>query len=81
MIAEPIHDDLTIQAAADLPKISRPQVVNPIETGALHVHRTGKRKRVRFADLMCFKAVQDCASSEAMAELARQGQERQLGYE
>ncbi|MBK9362754.1 MAG: helix-turn-helix domain-containing protein [Rubrivivax sp.] len=74
--AEPIHDDLTIQDTADLLKISRLQVIKLIETGALHVHRTGEHKRVRLADQMRFKAVQDRASSEAMAELARQGQER-----
>jgi excisionase family DNA binding protein len=78
---EPIRDDLTIQDAADLLRISRPQVVKLIETGALPFHRTGNYKRVRFADLMRYKAIQDRASSEAMAELARQGQELQLGYE
>jgi len=78
---EPIQDDLTIQDAADLLKISRSHLVKLLEAGALHAHRTGNEKRVRFADLMRFKAVQDHASSEAMAELARQGQELQLGYE
>lgn len=55
-------------------------MVKLIETGALPVHRTGNYKRVRFADLMRYKAVQDRASREAMAELAWQGQELQLGY-
>lgn len=81
MTVEPIQDDLTIQDAADLLKISRPPLVKLLEAGALHVHRTGTHKRARFADLMRFKAVQDCASSEAIAELARQGQELQPGYE
>ena len=81
MTVEPTHDDLTIQDAADLLGLSRLQVNKLIETGALPVHRTGKQKRVRFADLMRIKAVQDRASSEAMGELASQGQELQLGYE
>lgn len=82
MTVEPIQDDLTIQDAADLLKISRSHLVKLLEAGALHAHRSGNdKRRVRFADLMRFKAVQDHASSEAMAELARQGQELQLGYE
>jgi excisionase family DNA binding protein len=78
---EPTHDDLTIQDAADRLRLSPLKVNKLIETGALPVHRTGKPKRIRFADLMRIKAVQDRASSETMAELARQGQELQLGYE
>jgi excisionase family DNA binding protein len=78
---EPTHDNLSNQDAADLPRLSRVQVNKLIETGALPVHRIGKHKRVRFADLMRIKAVQDRASSDAMAELARQGQGLQLGYE
>jgi excisionase family DNA binding protein len=81
MTVEPMRDDLSIQDAADLLRISRPQVVKLIATGALVVHRTGRHKRVRFADLMRYKAAQERASSEAMAELARQAQELQLGYE
>jgi excisionase family DNA binding protein len=81
MTVEPTLDDLSIQDAADLLRISRPQVVKLIATGALAFHRTGRHKRVRFADLMRFKADQERASSEATAELARQAQELQLGYE
>lgn len=81
MTVEPTHDDLTIRNAADQLRLSRLQMDKLIETGALPVHRTGKHKRVRFADLMRIKAVQGRASSEAMAELVRQGQELQLGYE
>ena len=81
MTVAPIHDDLAIQDAADLLKISRPHLVKLLEAGALHVHQTGKHKRVRFADLMRLKAVQDRASCEAITELTRQGQKPQLGYE
>jgi hypothetical protein len=44
-------------------------------------HKTGKHRRVRFADLMQFKTKRDEASEQAMGELAKQAQELQLGYE
>ena len=44
-------------------------------------HKTGKHRRIRFADLMAFKTEQDRASAQAMEALAKQAQELQLGYE
>lgn len=77
----PIHAELTTQEAADLLNVSRPHVVKLLEDGAVPFHRTGKHRRVRFADLMGFKTAQDRASAQAMGELARQAQELRLGYE
>jgi len=77
----PVQDALTIQQAADLLNVSRPYLLQLIERGDIPAHRTGKHRRVRLAHLMRFKADLDRASNEAMAELARQGQELQLGYE
>jgi excisionase family DNA binding protein len=61
--------------------VSRPHLVKLLEDGVLPFHRTGKHRRVRFADLMQYKDVRDRASEEAMAELARQAQESGMGYE
>jgi excisionase family DNA binding protein len=77
----PIHAELTTQEAADMLNVSRPHLVMLLEHGALPFHKTGKHRRVRFADLMAFKTERDRASAEAMAELAKQAQELQLGYE
>lgn len=77
----PIHAELTTQEAADLLNVSRPHLVKLLEDGALPYHRTGKHRRVRFADLMQFKTQRDQASESAMAELATQAQELGMGYE
>ena len=79
--ALPIHAELTTQEAADMLNVSRPRLVNLLETGALPFHKTGKHRRIRFADLMAFRAECDRASAEAMEELAKQAQGLQLGYE
>jgi len=77
----PIHADLTTQEAADMLNVSRPHLVKLLESGALAFHKTGKHRRIRFADLMAFKTEQDRASAQAMEALAKQAQELQLGYE
>ena len=77
----PIHAELTTQEAADLINVSRPHLVKLLEDGVLPYHKTGKHRRVRFADLMHFKAERDRASEQAMEELAKQAQELKMGYE
>ncbi len=77
----PVHAELTTQEAADLLNVSRPHLVKLLEEGALPFHKTGKHRRVRFADLMRFKAERDRASEQAMEELAKQAQELGMGYE
>ncbi|PAU86021.1 DNA-binding protein [Pseudomonas sp. WN033] len=77
----PVHAELTTQEAADLLNVSRPHLVKLLEDGVLPFHRTGKHRRVRFADLMQFKDARDHASEQAMAELTRQSRELGMGYE
>lgn len=77
----PIHTELTTQEAADLLNVSRPHLVKLLETHALPFHKTGKHRRVRFADLMRYKAERERTSEEAMAALAKQAQDLGLGYE
>jgi excisionase family DNA binding protein len=77
----PVHAELTTQEAADMLNVSRPHLVKLLEEGALPFHRAGKHRRVRFADLMQFKAQRDQASEDAMTALAKQAQELDMGYE
>jgi excisionase family DNA binding protein len=77
----PIHAELTTQEGADLLNVSRPHLIKLLESKALRYHRTGKHRRIRYDDLMKFRAERDQASEHAMEELARQAQELKLGYE
>ena len=77
----PMHAELTTQEAADMLNVSRTHLVKLLESVALPFHKAGKHRRVRFADLMAFKAERYRASSLAMEELARQVQEQCLEYE
>ena len=77
----PVHAELTTQEAADLLNVSRPHLVKLLESGELAFHKTGKHRRIRFADLMAYKAARDQASVAALQELARQAQAHRMGYE
>ncbi|NTX30132.1 helix-turn-helix domain-containing protein [Burkholderia pyrrocinia] len=77
----PVHAELTTQEAADLLNVSRPHLIKLLESNALPHHKTGKHRRVRFSDLMRYKAERDQASADAMEELSRQAQEHGMGYE
>lgn len=77
----PIHAELTTQEAADLLNVSRPHLVKLLEDKVLPFHKTGKHRRVRFADLMRFKSARDRASEQAMEELTEQAQDLRMGYE
>lgn len=77
----PVHAELTTQEAADLLNVSRPHLVKLLEDGALPFHKTGKHRRVRFAELMQFKEARDSGSELALAELAKQAQELGMGCE
>jgi len=77
----PVHAELTTQEAADLLNVSRPHLVKLLESGELPYHKTGKHRRVRFEDLMKYKADRDEKSELAMRELSKQAQELHMGYE
>ena len=77
----PVHAELTTQEAADLLNVSRPHLVKLLEDGRLPFHKTGKHRRVRFADLMSFKDHRDQIREQAMEQLAKQAQELGLGYQ
>ncbi|MCT8341707.1 helix-turn-helix domain-containing protein [Photorhabdus kleinii] len=65
----------TTQEAANILNVSRPHMVKLLEDGCLPFHKTGRHRRIRFADLMEYKKQRNAESMEAMRELANQAQE------
>lgn len=71
----PVHAELTSQEAANILNVSRPHLVKMLEEGMIPFHKTGRHRRVLFADLMKYKEQRDNESKQAMQELADQSQE------
>lgn len=74
----PVHAELTTQEAANMLNVSRPHLVKILEQGQLPHHKTGRHRRVLFADLMRFKENRAKESNDAMQELADHSQDLNL---
>jgi excisionase family DNA binding protein len=71
----PVHAELTTQEAADMLNISRPSLIQLLETGKIEYRRVGTHRRIRFEALMKYKRQAEEARRAALQELAAYDQE------
>jgi excisionase family DNA binding protein len=76
----PVHANLTTQEAADYMNVSRPHLVKLLEEGKIAYHMAGTHRRIRFQDLVAFRATLEKRRRDVMEELAAQAQEEGMGY-
>jgi excisionase family DNA binding protein len=75
----PVHHELTTHEAAAVLHVSRPHLIRMLDEGRLPSRKVGTHRRIRFDDVMAFRARQE---EEREALLARVAQESQsLGLE
>lgn len=76
----PIHAELTTQQAADFLNVSRPFVVQLLESGTLAHRKVGSHRRVQYKDLLTYREQSTIARKSALDELTQEAQELGLGY-
>ena len=76
----PTHAELSTQEAASILNVSRPFVIKLLEQREIPFRKAGTHRRIRYEDLMRYKARMDSDSREAMDALAAQAQELDMGY-
>lgn len=74
----PIATELTTQAAAELLGCSRPHLVKLLESGEIAFTKVGKHRRVKFEDVMEYKAIKKREREAYLIEMMKGDEESGL---
>lgn len=77
----PIKQELTTSEAAEILNVSRPYLVDLLESGQIPFRKVGVRRRILSQDVMAYKQQIDMKRKATLTELAAQAQELNMGYE
>ena len=76
----PVQAEITTQQAADMLNVSRPYLVRLLDEGKIPCSKVGPRRRIRRADVLTYKQIDEERRRGAAEELASEAEKLGLGY-